>query len=124
MNITFIFGNIISAGLSLPLQNPSYCQIHPWVLWKNSRFQELSRMEGENFTRASDSEQQLCAFTMPFSALWQKEEILKAFGLANLGVGNFLLGWLLEEMACTSYSQASMPLSYMQNWRQCINPCR
>lgn len=52
-------------------------------------------MEGENFTRASDSEQQLCAFTMPFSALWQKEEILKAFGLANLGVGKFLLGFML-----------------------------
>lgn len=36
----------------------------------------------------------LCLHSTPFSALWRMEEILKAFALANLGTGNFLLGFI------------------------------
>jgi len=31
---------------------------------------------------------------VPFAALWRMEEALKAFGLANLGTGIFLLGFM------------------------------
>lgn len=45
-----------------------------------------------------------CLHSTPFPALWRMEEILKAFGLANLVIGNILPGFILTagKEACAS----------------------
>lgn len=52
-----------------------------------------------------------CLHSTPSPALWRMEEILKAFGLANLVIGNILPGFILTagKDACASSSRPSMP---------------